>query len=423
MARQAVTRSHALRRTLVEELEAVGVLPGRWRQVFTAVPRHWFLPDTFWSQDGDDSYTAFDRSKDENRWLEGVYRDSAAVILLDGDPQTDPRDQIEAKLCCERPQVVARTLVDLELEPDNKVLTLGAATGWPAGLIRAHLRGGEVTNVEVHPGLAARAAQSLARFQLDVRVRVGHVADGWAPDAPFDRIVSASAIQGRVPRAWIDQVDPGGLIVTPWSTAWGPGGTLKLRKDSTGSAEGRFASDGACMACDGGEVPPAPGLVPPTGHPAQQAVTSLNLWDVLGSPDARFAIGSLLPDTRCFGDVSASVGRAGGRLWLVASGGDSWAAVDRTGDPEQKHFPVRQFGPRRIFEEVSRAHAWYVNRGSPAIDRYGLSVSPEGRQQLWLDSATQEVPSRNQFPPDQVSADRRVRPRKKLERPSATAGP
>jgi hypothetical protein len=45
---------------------------------------------------------------------------------------------------------------------------------------------------------------------------------------------------------------------------------------------------------------------------------------------------------------------------------------------------VAEAGPRRLWEEVERAHAEWCELGRPARDRFGLTVTG-GSQTVWLD--------------------------------------
>ncbi|HEX5253429.1 MAG TPA: hypothetical protein VFW69_06080 [Mycobacterium sp.] len=54
---------------------------------------------------------------------------------------------------------------------------------------------------------------------------------------PYDRVLSTVAAS-RLPWAWVAQTRPGGLVVTPWSTAYKPAGLLSLTVSADGTASG-----------------------------------------------------------------------------------------------------------------------------------------------------------------------------------------
>jgi hypothetical protein len=47
---------------------------------------------------------------------------------------------------------------------------------------------------------------------------------------------------------------------------------------------------------------------------------------------------------------------------------------------------VRQYGPRRLWDEVEAAFQVWKDLGEPAHDRFGLTVTPDGAHRVWLDS-------------------------------------
>ncbi len=113
-----------------------------------------------------------------------------------------------------QPWMVARMLELAELEPVHRVLEIGTGTGYQTALLA--LLAAEVCSVERLPALASAAARRLETLGLPGRLRL-HVGDGslgWREFAPYARVVAAAAAP-VVPRALLDQLADGGLLVIP----------------------------------------------------------------------------------------------------------------------------------------------------------------------------------------------------------------
>ena len=141
---------------------------------------------------------------------EDAYRDQAVVLAADpgsGFPSST----------ASQPTVVARMLERLEVRPGHRILEIGTASGYNAALLaRLAAPGGHVVTMEIDPRLAEEAARRLAADEAAPAVEV-RTADGaaGAPDrAPFDRIEATAGVWD-IPRAWFEQLGPGGRMVVP----------------------------------------------------------------------------------------------------------------------------------------------------------------------------------------------------------------
>lgn len=116
-----------------------------------------------------------------------------------------------------QPSIVALMLEQLAVAPGDRVLEIGAGTGYNAALL-AHLAGdgGCVVTLDVDEDIVdgARCALAEAGFSRVTVVR-GDGALGYAMNAPYDRII-ATVGSPDVPPAWQDQIVPGGRIVVPF---------------------------------------------------------------------------------------------------------------------------------------------------------------------------------------------------------------
>ncbi len=112
-----------------------------------------------------------------------------------------------------QPYVVALMAEQLGLEGNERVLEIGTGSGYNAAVLGtlAH----EVYSVELIPELASAARLALTRTGFrNVHVKQGDGTLGWREYGPYDAIV-VTAAGPTVPRALIDQLREGGVLVMP----------------------------------------------------------------------------------------------------------------------------------------------------------------------------------------------------------------
>jgi protein-L-isoaspartate(D-aspartate) O-methyltransferase len=115
-----------------------------------------------------------------------------------------------------QPYVVALMLESLQLAPDEKVLEVGAGSGYATALL-AELAD-QVYSIERHDALAAGAREVLVRLgYTNVKVLTGDGTLGLPAVAPFDAIL-VSAGASTVPAALVAQLSEGGRMIVPVDT-------------------------------------------------------------------------------------------------------------------------------------------------------------------------------------------------------------
>ncbi len=115
-----------------------------------------------------------------------------------------------------QPLTVAFMLELLQPEPGNRVLDVGAGSGWTAALL-ADVVGpeGKVYAVERIPQLKKFCSDNVRRAgYTNVEVLTSDGSRGLSEQAPFDRIEVAAAAK-EIPPALIDQLAVGGKLVIP----------------------------------------------------------------------------------------------------------------------------------------------------------------------------------------------------------------
>lgn len=118
-----------------------------------------------------------------------------------------------------QPLTVAFMLELLEPKPGEKILDVGAGSGWQTSLL-AYLAGkqGRVIAIEIIPELKKFAETNIEKYNFikigRVELILGDGSKGYQKEAPFDKIIAAAAALS-IPPAWKEQLKIGGVIVAP----------------------------------------------------------------------------------------------------------------------------------------------------------------------------------------------------------------
>jgi protein-L-isoaspartate(D-aspartate) O-methyltransferase len=113
--------------------------------------------------------------------------------------------------CMLAPRVEARLLQEIHALRHERLLEVGAGSGFMASLL-AH-RAQSVVSLELHSSLVKMATDNLRRAGINnASVRQGDGALGLADEAPFDAIVLSGSV-AMVPQVLLDQLKIGGRLI------------------------------------------------------------------------------------------------------------------------------------------------------------------------------------------------------------------
>ncbi len=127
----------------------------------------------------------------------------------------------------------------LELEVGQKILEIGAGSGWHAATIAEVVapsdmskdEWGHVYTVEIIADLAKLARKSLRKAGYGERVTVvcADGSEGYPAKAPYDRVLVTAAAP-KVPKPLLKQLKDGGVLVIPVGGIYLYQTLLRLRK-------------------------------------------------------------------------------------------------------------------------------------------------------------------------------------------------
>lgn len=332
-----------------DRLIASGDLTPDWRPSFLAVPRQQFIPDTIW-QEVDGLMRPVRHVDDLDRWRHLASSEDSVVTQVDDGCPVGPGDAGDVPTSsASRPNVVALMLKHLDVHGGERVLEIGTGTGWNAALLAHRLGAERVTTIEIDSETAAQARKALSDVGFgEVTTVTGDGALGHPPQAPYDRVIAA------------------------------------VGSKDVPTAAGHFVDDAIFMMLRDQRAHRSRQVINDTDHYDQATVTETELHpaEVASGSYSRgvvIAIGTRVPNCRSDYFPSNDLDSNDGTLRLVDHSSGSWARLryDHEGGPP---YLVRQYGPRKLWDEVEAAHHWWVDHGRPDADRWRFTVTSDGQR-------------------------------------------
>jgi protein-L-isoaspartate(D-aspartate) O-methyltransferase len=145
--------------------------------------------------------------------MEKVPRERFVPEPLRIDAYSDRALAIDCGQTISQPYIVALMTQALELAPHHRVLEIGTGSGYQTAILAEIVA--QVVTLERHPQLSQQAAAVLESLHYsNILFQVGDGTLGYAPGAPFDRII-VTAAASHCPSTLLEQLAEPGVLVIP----------------------------------------------------------------------------------------------------------------------------------------------------------------------------------------------------------------
>ncbi|ABD88117.1 protein-L-isoaspartate O-methyltransferase family protein [Rhodopseudomonas palustris] len=180
-----------------------------------------------------------------------VPESQSALAYLDLDLDVSEAGPVKRYLL--KPAVTARLLQSANLQPTDRVLVVGCATGYLPAIVARLVD--QVVATESEASMAAEASQILGTLGVsNVRVQQAGSAEGFPATAPYDAIILNGATE-LVPLELYRQLQDGGRLVGVFALGRTPRAEIVTRSDDDFGSRPLFDTS----------VPVLPGLERPKG--------------------------------------------------------------------------------------------------------------------------------------------------------------
>lgn len=370
------------REAMVDRMIRDGALTSpRLIEAARRVPRHLFLSGFFRDAPNETGggavwYPVPHPSADE--LIEAAYTDESWVTQLDGaitpDSAGGPLTGKVPSSSSTLPSLVFKMLADADVVAGNRVLEIGTGTGYSTAALCELVGAAAVTSVEVDAEIMLRAFRALAAAGYHPHLRVGDGLLGCPDHAPYDRIIATCALH-RIPRAWLRQVRPGGLILATLGGHFMTSQLARVQVTQPGYARGTFldgdSSTSYMVARTEPEASPLGNVTARTANPDTDELSDLSP-DVLDSWMARWVARLAAHDAQ----LSRVVMMPGEVPATFLFAGESFAAVT----PEGQRWRVKQGGPRRLWDEVRAGLLAWQEADRPGPSAFEIDITPTSQQ-------------------------------------------
>ncbi|WP_376795523.1 methyltransferase domain-containing protein [Thermogemmatispora sp.] len=314
-----------------------------------------------------------------------VYRDLALVTKVSERGQPISSSSM--------PSIMAAMLEALAVQPGMRVLEIGTGTGYNAALLAELVApGGQVVTLDIDEELTALAAERLrlAGYSERVRVVTADGLQGYAPAAPYERIIATGSYP-RIPPAWREQLLPQGIVVgdlvRPLTTP-----LFRLVKVAPTRLEGRLLRTPAFFMELREREPLSP--LPPSRArelkhwrqrpPREETETDLESYELLYEPAFALWLEQHLPglERRLYPLPGSGESR---RMATALHWQESLLLLSPEAEgPRPQRWRVEVYGEQALWSEVQRLRERWLAAGSPSLEAYAVTVEADGTCLLHL---------------------------------------
>jgi protein-L-isoaspartate(D-aspartate) O-methyltransferase len=369
-------------RQFVEQIAKKQRLSPSIQAAFLAVPRLHFVKAYYVQQGQSLRWTQIEAD------ARMVYQDQALVTQLDarGMPSSSSS----------QPSIMAAMLEALDIQEGQRILEIGAGTGYNAALL-SQLVGaaGQVVTIDISERLVEQARLRLqAAGYTTVQVACANGLHGYAQAGPYDRII----VTGGFPclsSAWLDQLVAGGKLVGNLLCSLSHS-IVVVTKQGDGTASGRFLPyiDAAFMQLREAQEhlqPVSPinltayAQQPLIGQAIGVSPETSDVLMALADPTFLFYLQWHAPSLVIRPKWGSPQSASPTMNYLLDR--DSLTSVEYPIAPDSIPYHVHVRGQYNLWEQVQEVYQQWNSLQRPGLDAYQLEIQSGGQHTIMLGPA------------------------------------
>lgn len=364
------------RDALVQTLVAAGDLSSEpVKAALASVPRHCFL-DGSYERQGDSWQQRTATASEE--WYRQVYSDQALITLVDQAGRVLSSSS--------QPDIMARMLELLDVQPGQRVLEIGTGTGYNAALLATIVgESGQVVTVDIEADIVAAARQHLWKAGYErVQVVQSDGRDGYSPTAPYDRMIATGSIP-TIPAAWQEQLSPDGILVCVMQPGRSMAGGVLQAVKTTDGLTGRLVQVASFMPLHDEPFRHSPANRPHLNLSEPVIAVfpfATRLFDpaVIWTADFQFFLFASLPSLRIVEQT-----RADHHMYTILyEEQQPEHLVALFQEESQQRVELRGEAAPALWAQLIRIYNLWTALDRPAITSYQFKMRPSEQQQLYL---------------------------------------